>query len=204
LKDVGVFVSFFFVLLLFCCGSFFVSFSSNMRQFAVCFVCFFFFLLQMQGFDVARDIETIYKACRGIGTDEKALISVICNRPKDYLLFLRAEYPKHHKVDLIHLCEKELSGNLERVIVAVLSNDAENRARFLHDAVKGAGTDEKALIDVLCTALPSQIHAAKEVWKHRYSGVKFENRVKSEVRILLLLSFLFFVFEDVRRFPGRS
>ncbi len=118
---------------------------------------------------------------QGIGTDEKALISVICERPKDYLQFLRSEYPKHKKDDLVKLVEKETSGNLERCLVAALWTDAENRARFLHDAVKGAGTDEGALIDCLCTALPSQIRAVKEVWHHRYSGVKFESRIKCEV-----------------------
>ena len=40
-------------------------------------------------FDAGRDIETIHKACKGLGTDEKALLSVVCNRPKEYLQFLR-------------------------------------------------------------------------------------------------------------------
>jgi hypothetical protein len=122
-----------------------------------------------------------FLSSQGIGTDEKAVISVICERPKDYLQFLRQEYPKHHKTDLVHLIEKETSGNLERVLVACLWTDAENRARFLHDAVKGAGTDETALIDCLCTALPSQIRAVKEAWHHRYPLIKMETRVKSEV-----------------------
>jgi hypothetical protein len=118
---------------------------------------------------------------QGLGTDSKALISVVCSRPKDYLQFLRQEYPKHHKDDLVKLVEKETSGNFERVLVACLWTDAENRARFLHDAVKGAGTDETALIDCLCTALPSQIRAIKEVWRHRYPGLKMESRLKAEV-----------------------
>jgi uncharacterized protein (UPF0335 family) len=131
---------------------------------------------------VEEDIQTIYKACKGIGTNEKKLISVICERPKEALQFLRQEYPKHHKDDLVKLVQKETSGNFERCLVAALWTDAENRARFLRDAVKGAGTDEGALIDVLCTALPSQIRATKEAWKHMYEHEeKFEKRVKSEV-----------------------
>ena len=97
------------------------------------------------------------------------------------LIRVREEYPKHHKDNLVALVQKETSGNLERVLVACLWTDAENRVRFIHDAVKGAGTDEGALIDVLCTALPSQIRTMKEVWHHHYPLIKMESRLKCEV-----------------------
>ncbi len=80
---------------------------------------------------------------------------------------------------MISLCEKELSGNLERVVVASLSTDAENRARFLHEAIEGAGTDDQCLVDVICTSLPSQIRAIREVFKKRY-GDKFDKAVKAD------------------------
>jgi hypothetical protein len=231
------------------------------------------------GFDVGHDIEKIHKACKGIGTDEKvfspffflvsffffhrchseqALIGVICNRPKDYLLFLRQEYHKHHKVcditlfifcvcyllsiytggsdqamrerwhngemvlkfDLIFLLE-ELSGNLERTIVAALSTDAENRARFLHDAVQGAGTNEHALIDCLCTALPSQIHAIKEVPREQkcccsidlvfvrrctstdtVKSLRTSSRVRMKSRRLCFVNVFFFFFLEQPRRAG--
>ncbi len=54
----------------------------------ILFEVFFQKVSPMQ-FDVGRDIETIHKACKGLGTDEKALLSVVCNRPKEYLQFLR-------------------------------------------------------------------------------------------------------------------
>ena len=51
----------------------------------------------------------------------------------------------------------------------------------MFDAVKGAGTDEDALIEVLCTALPSQIHTIKAAWNELFSDHSWEKRVKSEV-----------------------
>jgi hypothetical protein len=83
----------------------------------------------MQQFNLEHDIEQIFKACKGLGTNEKKLIDAIMPRPKAYLQQLRAAYPTKHKDDLIHLVKKECSGNLERCLVAALRTDAENRAQ---------------------------------------------------------------------------
>lgn len=75
--------------------------------------------------------------------------------------------------------EKEVGGKVEKAVVCPVLTDGENRARFLYEAVKGAGTDEKAMIDVLCTATPSQIRATKEAFNRMYI-IKFDTRVKLE------------------------
>jgi hypothetical protein len=72
--------------------------------------------------------------------------------------------------------KSETSGLTERALCAAIHTDSENRAQFLHDAVKGAGTDEDAMVDCLCTATPSQISATREYY-NKHNIIKFEARV---------------------------
>lgn len=67
--------------------------------------------------------------------------------------------------DLVDELKSELSGKFEDVILGLMMTRAEFDALSVKKAVKGAGTDEKALIEVLCSRTNEEMKAAKDAYK---------------------------------------
>jgi len=104
-------------------------------------------------FDAKADCETLHKAFKGLGTDEKAVISVLAHRTKEQLQAIAAEYPQAHKHGLEENLKSELSGHFRDLAIGLITSPVKVRVNLLEKATKGPGTRERALIDVLvgCT-----------------------------------------------------
>ena len=57
--------------------------------------------------------------------------------------------------------KSELSGNFEKVMVALLMEPVDYDAYCIKKAVKGAGTNERALVEILCSRTNEEIQAMK-------------------------------------------
>lgn len=122
---------------------------------------------------------------KGFGTDEKALINVICRRSNgqrqvcdsiriqfrdndhfrfDFLQAIRQTYKTMFGKDLMDDIRSETSGNFERVLIALMTPTVDFHAIELHNAMAGIGTDEEVLIEVLCSGSNSNIHAIKQAY----------------------------------------
>jgi len=108
-------------------------------------------------FNPRADCDTLHKAFKGIGTDEKAVISVLAHRTKDQLLAIATEYPQAHKHSLESNLKSELSGHFRDLAIGLVTSHTKVRLNHLKRAVKGAGTKESALIDVLVASTNEEI-----------------------------------------------
>ncbi|XP_043845758.1 annexin A11-like [Dromiciops gliroides] len=102
-------------------------------------------------FDPLRDAEVLRKAMKGFGTDEQAIIDCLGSRSnkqrQQILLSFKTAYGK----DLIKDLKSELSGNFEKTILALMKTPVLYDVYEIKEAIKGAGTDEACLIEILAS-----------------------------------------------------
>jgi len=111
----------------------------------------------MAHYDSQADAAVLHKAIKGLGTDEKALNSILGTRTKDQLIAIAKAYQLAHNTPLENDIKGDTHGNYERLLVYLTLPPAEVRARFLKEATKGAGTKEKYITDVFAAASNKEI-----------------------------------------------
>ena len=117
---------------------------------------------------MSNDVEVLRKAMEGWGTDEATLIKVIANRTNQQRQAIKAQYKATYGRDLIEDLKKETHGKLEDAFVALFTEPIEYDADTLRDAMKGAGTNEDTLIEIITSRSPQQIKAIKACYQKKY------------------------------------
>lgn len=117
------------------------------------------------GFNCNDDATVLYKAMKGLGTDEKKIIDVLCRRTSKQRQDILQAYKAGYGKDLVQNLKSEVSGKFEELCVALLMTPAQLEARDLQKAIDGMGTDESSLIDILCTKTNAQMHELKNAYK---------------------------------------
>lgn len=117
---------------------------------------------------------------KGFGTDEDAIISVLCRRSNAQRMEIAKAYKTAYGKDLLSDIKKETSNNFQRLLLALLTPMIHFYCQELSAAMRGEGTDEDALIEILCGGLPNHIiHIITAEYKKLY-GQNLEDALKSE------------------------
>ena len=125
------------------------------------------------------DAEALRKAMEGFGTDEAALIKICANRSNTQRQAIKAAYKSLYGRDLIADLKKELHGKFEDAMVALFSEPIEYDCDQLRGAMKGAGTNEDTLIEIIASRTPGQIVAIRKKYKEKFNR-NLEGDVKKE------------------------
>jgi len=96
-----------------------------------------------------EDAKALRDAMKGIGTDEKVLIKIICNRSRQQLQAVEAAFKQRYGKDLKKEIKSETSGWFRKVLIYRFKTPHDMKKRGLLKAVKGAGTNERLLITIL-------------------------------------------------------
>uniref|UniRef100_A0A8C7CW35 Annexin n=1 Tax=Oncorhynchus kisutch TaxID=8019 RepID=A0A8C7CW35_ONCKI len=102
---------------------------------------------------------------KGFGTDEQAIIDLLGSRSNIQRVPMLAAFKTSYGKDLVKDLKSELSGNFEKLVLAMLKTPAQLDAYELKDAIKGAGTDEACLIEILSSRSNAEIREINMVYK---------------------------------------
>ncbi|KAK2904455.1 hypothetical protein Q8A73_011112 [Channa argus] len=130
-------------------------------------------------FNAKHDAEILHKAMKGIGTDEDAILMLLTSRSNDQRQQIKAAYKKAYGKDLVGALKSELGGLFESLIVALMTPSVSYDAFQLHKALKGAGTDDEVLIEILASRSGEEIKEITKVYKKECGG-KLEKDICSD------------------------
>uniref|UniRef100_A0A8C5AM86 Annexin n=1 Tax=Gadus morhua TaxID=8049 RepID=A0A8C5AM86_GADMO len=160
-------------------------FSKSSRGFIVIVLCLRFSpppvlnVCRIAVADPLRDVEVLRKAMKGFGTNESAIIELLGNRSMKQRVPLVAAYKTTYGKDLFKDLKSELTGNFENLVIATLMKPSAFDAAELREAIKGAGTDEACLIEILSSRTNAEIGEINQVYKTEY-GKPLEDAISND------------------------
>uniref|UniRef100_A0A3Q3G7Q6 Annexin n=1 Tax=Labrus bergylta TaxID=56723 RepID=A0A3Q3G7Q6_9LABR len=128
------------------------------------------------GFDPEADAQRLRGAMKGTGTDEAAVTEVLSHRTIAQRQRIKEVFKQAVGKDLADELSSELSGNFRSVVLGLLMLPPVYDAYELKYAMKGAGTEEAALIDILASRSNAEVKAINAFYKKEY-GKSLEDAV---------------------------
>ncbi|XP_078396268.1 annexin A5-like [Cetorhinus maximus] len=142
-------------------------------------------------FDANHDAEVLRKAMKGLGTDESAILHILTTRSSAQRMKICLQYKTLFGKDLVDDLKSELGGKFEKLIVGLMKTPLQYDVSELHNALKGAGTDEKPLVEILASRTNQELRAIIQAYKQEYDKDLEENVVSDTSghfqRILVIL-----------------
>uniref|UniRef100_A0A2K6GR57 Annexin n=1 Tax=Propithecus coquereli TaxID=379532 RepID=A0A2K6GR57_PROCO len=108
-------------------------------------------------FDAERDALNIETAIKTKGVDEVTIVNILTNCSN-----------RRTKKELASVLKSALSGHLEMVILSLLKTPAQYDASELKASMKGLGTDEDSLIEIICSRTNQELQEINRVYKEMY------------------------------------
>ena len=116
-------------------------------------------------FNPSSDVEALHKAITVKGVDEATIIEILTKRNNAQRQQIKAAYLQEKGKPLDEVLKKALLGHLEEVVLALLKTPAQFDAEELRAAMKGLGTDEDTLNEILASRTNREIREINRVYR---------------------------------------
>jgi hypothetical protein len=87
-------------------------------------------------FNADEDAQKLHKAMKGMGSDKDAIIDILCQRTNKERQHIARAFKTSDGIDLTEQLKKELSGDFEHLIVALMETPAFYDAHLVHEAIQ--------------------------------------------------------------------
>ena len=131
-------------------------------------------------YDGRSDAEELNRAMQGSKKDEDTIIKIIANRTNLQRQKIKEDYQKIYNQDLIKDLKTALKGHFEDAVIALFYTPIDYDCFQLRKAMKGLGTNEETLIEILTTRPPNIIQQIKERYPIMFPGRDLTKDVHSE------------------------
>ncbi|XP_025027710.1 annexin A10 [Python bivittatus] len=121
-------------------------------------------------FDPVMDAQMLDGALQGIDCNKDMLIDILTQRCNSQRLMIAEAYRNMYGRDLLTDLKETLSHHFKEVMVGLMYPPALYDAHVLWHAMKGVGTDENCLIDVLASRSNGEIFQMKEAYLMQYDS----------------------------------
>uniref|UniRef100_A0A3B5LT53 Annexin n=1 Tax=Xiphophorus couchianus TaxID=32473 RepID=A0A3B5LT53_9TELE len=119
-------------------------------------------------FDPARDAARIETAIKTKGVDEQTIIDILTRRSAEQRREVAFEYERIAKKDLSVALKGALSGALEALLLGLMKSTAQYDAWELKASMKGLGTDEETLIELVCSRNNEELAEIKKAYREMF------------------------------------
>ncbi|XP_037103587.1 annexin A2-like isoform X2 [Syngnathus acus] len=116
-------------------------------------------------FDPISDAARLDAALRTKGVDEQSIIDILTRRSYEQRRDIAFEYERLAKKDLQTALKGALSGSLEALMLGLMKSPAQYDALELKAAMKGLGTDEETLIEIVCSRNERELSDIQKVYR---------------------------------------
>uniref|UniRef100_A0A2K6PLJ1 Annexin n=1 Tax=Rhinopithecus roxellana TaxID=61622 RepID=A0A2K6PLJ1_RHIRO len=135
-------------------------------------------------FSVDKDAQRLLRAITGQGVDRSAIVDVLTNRSREQRQLISRTFQERTQQDLLKSLQAALSGNLERIVMALLQPTAQFDAQELRTALKASDSAVDVAIEILATRTPPQLQECLAVYKHDFQ-VEAVDDITSETNGIL-------------------
>uniref|UniRef100_A0A3Q4AEW0 Annexin n=1 Tax=Mola mola TaxID=94237 RepID=A0A3Q4AEW0_MOLML len=125
-------------------------------------------VVPVQDFNPARDAARIETAIKTKGVDEQTIIDILTRRSCEQRREIASEYERLAKRDLAAALKGALSGPLEALMLGLMKSTTLYDASELKASMKGLGTDEETLIEILCSRSNEEMVDIKRVYRETF------------------------------------
>ncbi|XP_060082008.1 annexin A4-like [Ylistrum balloti] len=123
---------------------------------------------EKEDFDADAAAEILRNAMCGLGTSEEPIIDVVDSHNNAQRQDIAVAFKQSYGKDLIEELKSELGSNFENTVVALMTPPRLYDAKELNKAIKGIGTDETALVEIMCSRTNEELEEIKAVYQQEY------------------------------------
>jgi annexin A7/11 len=131
-------------------------------------------------FDIDQDCEAMKAAMDGWGTDETALVKMICSKTSRQMEMVNEKFQELYGKNLFDRVKSETSGHFQATLLGCIRHPMKQLAHTVRDCMKGWGTSETGLLTALVHLPDFKKEALIKQYRQEFGGRDLIKDIKGD------------------------